>query len=135
LGKRPVISIVDDDESLRVAIRSLLSSFGWTVETFACAEDYLHSPRVNDSSCLIVDVHMPGMSGVELQKSLAARGHATPLIFITAFPDERIRTGVLEAGAVCFLSKPFDEQSLIECVNAAITGDHAPGQPTGKPSH
>jgi CheY-like chemotaxis protein len=120
LGHVPLISVVDDDESIRVATRALLRSLGWAVHTFASAEDFLHSPHVNDTSCLIVDVQMPGMSGVELQRVLKARGHSTPVIFISAFPEDRIRAQILEAGAICFLSKPFDEQSLIGCLDRAL---------------
>ena len=120
MGNRPLISIVDDDESLRVAIRSLLKSFGWDVYTFATAEDYLDSARVNDTCCLIADVRMPGMNGIELHSALVAQGHSTPVIFITAFPDDRIRARSLQAGATCFLSKPFDEQCLIGCVDKAL---------------
>jgi FixJ family two-component response regulator len=133
LGNSPFISIVDDDESVRVATGSLLRSFGWAVYAFASAEAYLRSPRVNDTSCLIVDVQMPGMTGVELQRVLAARGYSTPVIFITAFPDDGIRARLLQAGAVCFLSKPFDEQSLLRCVYAALNGEAGPATPLPTP--
>ena len=121
LSSTPTISIVDDDESVRVAIVSLLSSLGWTVDAFGSAEEFLNSPRANDSSCLVVDVQMPRMSGVELQRVLKARGQSVPMIFVTAFPEEGVRDRLLKAGAVGFLSKPFDDQSLIKCIDRALS--------------
>ena len=119
----PIISIVDDDESVRLAIKSLLNSMGLTAHLFASAEDFLQSPHVIDTSCLILDVQMPNMSGIELQRHLISQGVRTPIIFITAFPEDRIRTKLLNAGAVCFLSKPFDEQILLECLDKALKRD------------
>jgi FixJ family two-component response regulator len=115
-----VISVVDDDESIRSGMKSLLRSLGMTVRLFESAEDFLKSHCVRDTSCLILDVQMPGMGGIELQRQLISQGLSTPIIFITAFPDEGIRAQVLEAGAVCFLSKPFDEQILLQCLDAAL---------------
>jgi CheY-like chemotaxis protein len=117
----PTISIIDDDESVRVAIKSLLSSLGWTVDAFGSAEEFLNSPRGNDSACLVVDVQMPRMSGVELQRVLKARGQSVPIIFVTAFPEEGVRDQLMKAGAVGFLSKPFDDQSLIKCLDRALS--------------
>jgi FixJ family two-component response regulator len=116
----PVISIVDDDESVRVATRRLVKSLGFVGHAFASATEFLQSPHLSDTSCVIVDVQMPGMSGVELQSLLIAKGNRTPMIFITAFPDERIRTRVLESGAIGFLSKPCDGPTLIRCLDAAL---------------
>jgi FixJ family two-component response regulator len=121
----PIISIVDDDESVRLAIKSLLNSMGLTAHLFASAEDFLQSPHVIDTSCLILDVQMPNMSGIELQRHLISQGVRTPIIFITAFPEDRIRTKLLKAGAVCFLSKPFDEQILLECLDKALKRDRS----------
>jgi len=121
LSSTPTISIIDDDESVRVATKSLLSALGWTVDAFASAEEFLNSPRANDSACLVVDVQMPRMSGVELQRVLKARGQTVPMIFVTAFPEEGLRDRLLKAGAVGFLSKPFDDQSLIECLDRALS--------------
>jgi len=115
-----VISIIEDDESVRVAIKCLLNSIGLSTHLFASAEAFLQSPYVSESSCLILDVQMPGMSGIELQRVLISRGLSTPIIFVTAFPDERIRTRALEAGAICFMSKPFDEQILLDCLASAL---------------
>ena len=116
----PVISIVDDDASGRRATARLLRLAGFSAYAFASAKEFLSSPRLNDTSCLISDVQMPGMSGVELQDYLIAHGHRTPMVFVTAFPEDQIRRQVINAGAVCFLSKPFDETRLLECVNWAL---------------
>lgn len=118
----PVISIIDDDESVRVALKSLLSSLGLIVHMFASAEAFLQSPCSSNTSCLITDIQMPGMSGIELQRLLIAQGQHTPIIFITAL-QEGIRAQLLEAGAVCFLRKPFDEQALLQCLDMALKSD------------
>ncbi|KLK90487.1 hypothetical protein AA309_25750 [Microvirga vignae] len=123
MPKVPVISIIDDDEAVRVAMKSLLNSLGLIVHMFGSAEDFLQSSYTDDTSCLITDIHMPGMSGIELQRLLIAQGQRTPIIFITAFPDERIRAQLLGAGATCFLSKPFDEQILLQCLDTALKSD------------
>ena len=120
-----MISIVDDDPSVREATKGLVRSLGYGAAAFASAEDFLQSDQVNDTACLITDVQMPGLSGVELQSRLIAQGNCTPIIFITAFPEQRIRTRALEAGAVGFLSKPFDEDRLIEHIHAALNGGKA----------
>jgi FixJ family two-component response regulator len=116
----PIISVVDDDASMRTATARLLKSFGFSAHAFASAQEFLLSPRLMETSCLIADVEMPGMNGVELQEHLIAHGHSTPMIFITAFPEDRIRERVMRAGAVDFLSKPFDELRLLECVERAL---------------
>jgi FixJ family two-component response regulator len=110
--KAPMISIIDDDAFVRMATDGLVRSLGYRTTTFASAEDYLQSDRINDTSCVITDVQMPGLSGVELQSLLVARGNCTPMIFITAFPEEKVRRRVLEAGAIGILSKPFDDDHL-----------------------
>jgi FixJ family two-component response regulator len=115
-----LISIIDDDDSVRSATRSLVRSLGFTAYTFASAEDFLISDNVKNSSCIITDIQMPGLSGVELQRLLIAQGNNTSIIFITAFPDDAIRERVLEAGAVCLLTKPCDGQSLIRCLERAL---------------
>jgi FixJ family two-component response regulator len=116
----PIISIVDDDASVRTATARLLSSLGFSAHTFASAREFLLSPRLRETSCVIADVEMPGMSGVELQEYLLSHGHSTPMIFITAFPEDWIRERVMKAGAVDFLDKPFDEPRLLECVERAL---------------
>ena len=116
----PLISIIDDDASVRVATNRLVRSLGYVAHTFASADGFLQSPHVNDTACVIADVQMPGMSGIELQSHLIAQGRSVPMIFITAFPEESIRSRALKAGAVCFLSKPFDGTILIECIDIAL---------------
>jgi len=117
-----VISIVDDDASVRAATNRLVRSLGYVAFTFASADEFLRSPQLRDSSCVIADVQMPGMSGVDLQRHLRAQGCRLPIIFITAFPDESVRARALDAGAVCFLTKPFDGPTLIKYLDAALDG-------------
>ena len=115
-----VISVVDDDASVLSATVDLLDAVGLPCEAFPSAEAYLASDRVRSTSCLILDVSMPGLNGVELQRRLLHAGHFIPTIFITAFPEERIQQRLLAAGAAGFLIKPFDGQTMIECLNAAL---------------
>jgi FixJ family two-component response regulator len=123
--KSPVISVVDDDASIRAAIDSLLRARGYAVFTFASAAEFLRSPQVDESSCVISDVRMPDTSGVELQGTLRRQGNSLPFIFVTAFPEEPARLQALSDGAVCFLSKPLDAPTLIRCVNAALNSGDA----------
>jgi FixJ family two-component response regulator len=116
----PVISIVDDDASVRVATDNLLRSLGYRAHTFASAEEFLRSAHFNDTSCVIADVQMPAVSGVELQALMLAQGHRVPFIFITAFPEETVRERAMKAGAICFLTKPFDRLTLIKCLDTAL---------------
>jgi FixJ family two-component response regulator len=115
-----MISIVDDDRAIREAARKLIKSLGYAAATFASAEEFLESGRLGETDCLITDVQMPGMSGVDLHNHLIARGARTPVIFVTAFPEDGLRARVLGAGAVGFLSKPFSEDSLIACLDKAL---------------
>lgn len=115
-----MIAIVDDDESVRETTKGLVRSLGLNASAFASAEDFLQSDRLNDTACLIADVQMQGMSGVELQSQLIAQGCNLPIIFMTAFPEERIRKRALDAGAIGFLSKPFNEECLIDCLDRAL---------------
>jgi FixJ family two-component response regulator len=115
-----VISIVDDDPSVREATGSLVRSLGYHAATFASAQEFLHSRQIDDTSCLITDLVMPGMSGIDLQDRLIADGNDTPVIFITASFDEMTRTRVLQAGAHGFLRKPFSEESLVKCLDSAL---------------
>jgi FixJ family two-component response regulator len=114
------IAIVDDDPSVRVATESLVRSLGLRATTFSSAEDYLAAAGSEAVDCLITDVQMDGIGGVELSQILRERGDTTPVIFITAFPDARIRDRVLAAGAIGFLSKPFEGQVLIDCIEQAL---------------
>jgi FixJ family two-component response regulator len=116
----PVVSIIDDDELVRAATNRLVRSLGFIAPTFASADEFLRSPRLNDTSCVISDVQMPGISGIELQSMLITKGKNVPIIFITAFPDESIRAQAMKAGAICFLSKPFDGSTLIQCIDDAL---------------
>ena len=118
--KVPLISIVDDDEPTRDATEALIRSLGYSVATFASAEEYLRSDCAESSSCLITDLQMPGMSGADLQDRLIADGCHMPIIFMTAFSEEKTRARVLEAGALGFLSKPFSDESLIRWLDKAL---------------
>jgi FixJ family two-component response regulator len=120
LAKTHVISIIDDDPSVREATRSLVRSLGYSAQAFSSAEEYLQSDRVRDSACVITDLHMPGMSGADLQDRLIAEGLRTPMIFVTAYFEERARDRVMDAGAFGFLRKPFSDESLIECLDRAL---------------
>jgi FixJ family two-component response regulator len=115
-----MIAIVDDDRSVREAAKTLVGSLGYATAAFASAEEFLESGRLRETACLITDVQMPGMSGVDLHDHLTANGHSTPVIFVTAYPEESVRVRALDAGAFGFLSKPFTEESLIECLNLAL---------------
>ena len=117
------ISVIDDDASVRAATNNLLRSHGYTVHTFASAEEFLRSAHLNDTSCVIADVQMPVMSGVELLTHMRAQGHRVPFIFITAFPEESVRARVLKAGAIAFLAKPFAGPTLISSLATALEGN------------
>jgi FixJ family two-component response regulator len=116
----PVISIIDDDPSVRAATYNLVRSLGYIVHTFASAEAFLQSPLLTKTSCVIVDVRMPAMSGLEMQTHLRAQGYGVPFIFITALPDAGVRARAFEGGASGFLTKPFDEDALIGCIDTAL---------------
>ncbi|WP_229166839.1 MULTISPECIES: response regulator transcription factor [Bradyrhizobium] len=115
-----LISVVDDDSSVRAATDNLLKSRGYIVQTFASAEEFLRSPRLSETSCVVTDVQMPVMSGLDLLAEMRTRGYSVPFIFITAFPNDRVRTSALSAGAIGFLAKPFTGHALIECLDAAL---------------
>jgi len=114
------VAIVDDDDSLRSAIQDLLEAIGVSAKAFSSAEEFLNSGQQHHTTCLIADIRMPGMSGLELQAKLNADGCRIPTIFITAHGDEKMRLQALRAGAVEFLSKPFNDEALIESVRAAL---------------
>jgi FixJ family two-component response regulator len=120
LARLLVISIIDDDASVREATARLVRSLGYRAAVFSSAEEYLHSDRVHDSSCVITDLHMPGMSGFDLQDRLIADGNSTPIIFMTARVEENASAQVSGAGAFGFLRKPFDDESLIACLDEAL---------------
>ena len=116
----PVISIVDDDESVRTALKSLIDSVGFRAEVFCSGEEFLKSPVVSQTDCLITDVRMPGMTGLELQERLNAAGAAVPIVFISAHEDKEARARGLRAGAIDFLQKPFSEESLLGAISAGL---------------
>ncbi|MDQ3828735.1 MAG: response regulator [Candidatus Tectomicrobia bacterium] len=116
----PLISIVDDDDAVRTSLQRLISSAGFRAEVFATAEDFLHARRQRGTACLIIDVRMPGMSGLELQRRLTRVHCPIPIIFITAHEDDDTRTQALHAGAVAFLSKPFSDEALLGAVESAL---------------
>jgi FixJ family two-component response regulator len=116
-----VVGIVDDDEAVRMANRSLLRSLGFKVETFGSAEDLLGSARLDDISCLIVDLRLPGMSGVDLQRQLLAAKRELPMIFISAHDDPVAQRQALTAGALAFLRKPFSEKALIDAIRSGLS--------------
>ena len=120
MTETPVISIVDDDESVREAIESLMKSVGYIAKVFPSAGAFLRSGHLADTGCLILDVQMPGMSGLELQKSLVASKCRVPIIFISAHSDAEARARALEAGAVGFLQKPFSEDALLSAINSSL---------------
>jgi FixJ family two-component response regulator len=119
--EKPLVSIVDDDIWARVGIGELVQSLGYRASTFESGRDFLESDCVEDSACVITDLQMADMSGLELQRQLHVLGHCIPIIFITAFPGEAHRAQALNAGAIGFLTKPFDALSLIECLSRAIS--------------
>jgi FixJ family two-component response regulator len=123
LPRVPVISIIDDDASVRAAANRLVRSLGYIAHPFASAREFLESSQVDDTSCLIADVQMPGMSGLELQSLLRAQGRVLPIIFITAFPEDSVRKRALDAGAICFLTKPFDGPTLVKYLDEALERD------------
>jgi len=116
----PKIAVVDDDAGIRRAMKDLLRSLGHEVEQFSSAEQFLEWVRANQASCIITDVRMPGIGGIELQARLHAQGRPIPMIFMTAFPDENEKARVLNAGAIGFLTKPIAQKSLIECLTRAF---------------
>jgi FixJ family two-component response regulator len=120
MSELPLIAVVDDDEAIREALQSLLRSVGLRAEMFASAEDFLQAGQRQATACLILDVRMQRMSGLELQRQLATANCPTPIIFITAHGDEETRARALRAGAVAFLDKPFSDEVLLRAVQAAL---------------
>lgn len=123
MAASPLIVIVDDDASMRDALTSLLRSVGWRTAGFASAEAFLQSGQVHTTACLLLDVQLPGVSGLELQRQLRSRQARMPIIFITAYGNEAMRAEALQAGAVAFFAKPFDDTALLEAIHAALAPD------------
>jgi FixJ family two-component response regulator len=120
MANEVVVSIVDDDLSVSEGLMDLLNSMGFIAETFQRADDFLKSSRVDSSACLIADVQMPGMTGIDLHDQLVKAGNTVPTILITAFPKDADRARAARTGVRCYLSKPFCEQELLSCIQAAL---------------
>lgn len=120
LQNSSLISMVDDDPSFRDSMRRLMKSLGYKVEVFPSAADFLASPRLLETACLITDVHMPAMTGVELHRHLLDSGRTIPTILVTAYPDEAVQARALSDGVVCYLPKPIDEHRLMRCLRSAL---------------
>jgi FixJ family two-component response regulator len=121
LSNQLLISIIDDDRPFRESMRRLMRSLGNTADVFASAADFLASPRLNETGCLIADVNMPAMSGPELFRYLIEVGHPIPTILVTAYPNDGDRARALSDGVVCYLRKPVDEKNLSQCIRTALT--------------
>ena len=126
MPKASLVSVVEDDQFFRESMRRLMRSLGYTVEAFPSAADFLASPRLVETACLIADVHMPAMTGIELYRHLIDTGHAIPTILVTAYPDDDVRTRALNDGVVCYLRKPVDEKHLMRCLRAALHSGEPP---------
>ena len=122
-----LISIVDDEELVREALRALVQSLGYKAVTFSSAELFLQSESIAETTCLITDLQMPGLNGIDLQEALKLQGNQIPVILVTAYPNDKQRTRALNNGAVGFLSKPFDDRSLMECLTNASKLHHKSG--------
>ena len=121
-----LVSVVEDDQFFREFMRRLMRSLGYSVETFPSAADFLASPRLVETACIIADVHMPAMTGLELHRHLIDAGYAIPTILVTAYPDDDVRARALNDGVVCYLRKPVDEKRLMQCLRAALHSDEPP---------
>ena len=122
---RPIVAIVDDDTAVGNAIEVLMRSAGLIAKAFSSGEEFLRSPELSRTGCLVVDYNMPKMSGLDLHNNLSRLGNEIPTILITAYPSDDIRARALQAGVICFLPKPFDESDLLNCIQAAL--DRAKG--------
>jgi FixJ family two-component response regulator len=127
LSSQSLISIVDDDQPFRESMQRLTRSLGYTADVFSSAADFLASRRLGETACLITDIHMPGMTGVDLYRHLIETGHAIPTILVTAYPNEVERARALKDGVLCYLRKPVDEHSLCECLRAAMKNSETSG--------
>jgi FixJ family two-component response regulator len=123
MPKASLVSIVEDDRFFRESMSRLMRSLGYSVEAFPSAADFLTSARVAETACLIADVHMPGMSGLELHRRLIQAGNAIPTILVTAYPADNVRARALKDGVLCYLRKPIDERELVGCLSTALRSD------------
>ena len=126
MPKASLVSVVEDDQFFRESMRRLMRSLGYSVEAFPSAADFLASPRLAETACLIADVHMPAMTGLELHRHLIDAGYAIPTILVTAYPDDDVRARALKDGVVCYLRKPVDEEHLVRCLRAALHSGEPP---------
>ena len=126
MPKPPLVSVIDDDQSFRESMRRLVRSLGYSVEAFPSAADLLASPRLVETACLITDVHMPGMTGVDLFRHLINAGYAIPTILMTAYPDEEVGARALKDGVLYYLRKPVDESYLLHCLRSALESGEPP---------
>jgi FixJ family two-component response regulator len=120
MAKNALISVVEDDEPFRESMRKLMTALGYTVEAFPSAGNFLASPRLAETACLVADVQMPGMTGIGLHRHLVDAGYAIPTILVTAYPNEAARTRALKTGVVCYLRKPVDDEQLERCLRSAL---------------
>ena len=125
--KASLVSIVDDDQFFRESMRRLMRSLGYTVEVFRSAADFLASHRLVETACLIADIQMPGMTGIDLYRHLIDIGQAVPTVLVTAYPDDADRSRMLKEGVVGYLRKPVDETGLLQCLRAALRSGEPPG--------
>ena len=121
MAREHCIAIVDDDQSVRDAVTNLFRSMGFPAVAFASAEEFLNSGSLDQTSCIVLDVQMPGMDGLSLQRHLAAAGRHIPIVFVTGYPDAGLRDKAMSLGAVCFLTKPFNEADLVDGLRSALT--------------
>jgi FixJ family two-component response regulator len=128
MPKRSLVSVVEDDQFFRESMRRLMRSLGYRVEAFESAADFLASPRLGDSACLIADVNMPAMTGVELHRHLMDSGHEIPTILVAAYADDDVEARALKDGVICYLRKPVDEKDLERCLLAALQRHERPGE-------
>ena len=122
MSNRALISIVDDDQPFRESMRKLIALLGYTVQEFPSAADFLTSRLLHETACLVADVHMPKMTGIELHGRLIKLGYAIPTILVTAYPDDVVKDRALKDGVVCYLSKPVDDEDLERCLRSALSG-------------
>ena len=126
MPKRKLISLVEDDEPFRESMRKLMGALGYTVEAFPSAAKFLASPILANTDCLVTDINMPGMTGLELHRHLVDAGHAIPTILVTAYPDEVDRNRAVNDGVVCYLCKPVDDYQLERCLGSALKSSKVP---------
>ena len=116
----PIVAIVDDDEAVGNAIKRLMRSIGLVAQAFSSGEEFMRSPELSRTACLVVDFNMPNMSGLDLHSNLSRLGKKIPTVMITAYPSDDIRARALQAGVICYLSKPFEESELLNCIQTAL---------------